>query len=124
MYNLLKELFGANQERIEFDAFDWSALGVLHKYIILITGRSGSTLLTKLMNNVNKCGNPDEFFTEDYIAHVKRNMEIDNIAGYFKHITKQHTKNGYFGFEINAERFFWLDEIVCIKNVLRPESRL
>ena len=40
--------------------FDWARSCVALPYVIFITGRCGSTLLTHLLAESGLCGNPDE----------------------------------------------------------------
>lgn len=124
MFNPLKELFPQSALPINIDDIDWAGLGIKNKYYVLFTGRSGSTLLTKLLNNTGLCGNPDEFFSEGYIKYTKHDAPGEGFRDYFEYTAKKHKKNGYFGFEIDAQRFFWLNQLIRLDQAMRPELRI
>lgn len=122
MYNPIKDLFPNSREQVNFNSINWSHLGVSQKYMILFTGRSGSTFLTKLLSSTAMCGNPDEFFSEGYINYTKREVPGQEFRDYFEYTANKNKKNGYFGFEIDAQRFFWLNQLINLDQILRPES--
>jgi hypothetical protein len=55
-------------------AFDSSGSAIKSSYIIFITGRCGSTLLTRLIKATQLAGDPDEYLNIDYI---KRFVGVD-----------------------------------------------
>src|SRR5690242_16628012 len=63
------EALGSLRRKGEFlTDFDWRTRSVSVTYVIFITGRCGSTLLTKALADTGLCGTPEEFFNEENIA--------------------------------------------------------
>lgn len=124
MFNPLKELFPHDSDLISLNDIDWASLGITNRYFVLFTGRSGSTLLTKLLNNTELCGNPDEFFSEGYINYTKHEVAGSGFRDYFEYTAKKHKKNGSFGFEIDAQRFFWMNQLIRLDEAMQPESNI
>lgn len=84
---------GANQ-----DALD-------RTFVFYITGRCGSTLLTRLLAKLPGIGCVDEFFNEDFIKpYLSRNPNISTIDEYFSHIRRTETGDAGFGFQIDPGR--------------------
>ncbi|SHG85474.1 LPS sulfotransferase NodH [Hydrocarboniphaga daqingensis] len=80
------------------DAFD-------RTFVIYITGRCGSTLLTRLLTKLPGIGCVDEFFNEDFVKpYLSRNPSISTIQEYFSHIRLTETGDAGFGFQIDPGR--------------------
>ena len=76
------------------------------KYAILITPRSGSTLLSEIIGSTGMLGYPIEYFVPDVVRAISLTFSDlfssyeDLICSGFK------SRNGVFGLEIEGERFF------------------
>src|SRR5580658_2414201 len=86
-------------------AFDWARSGVALPYVIFITGRCGSTLLTRLLAASGLCGNPDEFFNEEQMIDRAREWQTSDFRAYFRAAVRHTVTNRRFGFEIDPFRF-------------------
>lgn len=92
--------------------FDWSAAGIEKTYLILFTGRTGSTLLTKLMEQTGLSNAPDEYFTEAFIGYQQRFLPDDNDPRtYLTHAARTYGRGGVFGAEIDSMRLRWMEDI-------------
>lgn len=101
-------------------------LGLQNAYCILITGRCGSTLLTKLIKSIGLFGNPDEFFSEDYLPYLIRNAGSSEWPLVLNEAIKLGTMGSVFGFQIDAIRlrrinpFMDLESAICDTNAPLP----
>jgi LPS sulfotransferase NodH len=102
--------------------FDWAASGVALPYVILITGRCGSTLLTHLLADSGLCGNPDEFFNEERITELVEEWGTRDFAAYFHAVVRSSVSNRRFGFEIDPFRFTQLREMVDFAKIFPPRG--
>ncbi|HWB48157.1 MAG TPA: Stf0 family sulfotransferase [Stellaceae bacterium] len=102
--------------------FDWARSGVAQAYVIFITGRCGSTLLTHLLAESGLCGNPDEFFNEERIVDLVREWGVGDFPSYFRAVVRHSVTNRRFGFEIDPFRFAQFRELVSFP-VLFPPHR-
>lgn len=98
-------------------AFDWEKYGVRIPYVIFITGRCGSTLLTNYLQNTELCGNPAEFFNESAVPFYNQPIGATNLAGYFTGLVKRNTTGGRFGFQIDPYRLNNFKQLVRFRNV-------
>lgn len=101
-------------------AFDWMRAGVALPYVIFITGRCGSTLLTHLLAESGLAGNPDEFFNEERAAGLARDWGTSDFVAYFREVVRRSVSNRRFGFEIDPFRFQQLRELVSFADVFPP----
>lgn len=97
-------------------SFDWDRYGVKSKYLVLFTGRTGSTLLTKIIQRAGVCGTPEEFFSDEYMRIALENVERRDMESYLHFLANTFSQNGYFGAEIDGLRFRWLQPIVNFEN--------
>jgi LPS sulfotransferase NodH len=97
--------------------FDWTASGVALPYVIFITGRCGSTLLTHILAATGLCGDPDEFFNEERIAELVEKWGATDFPAYFQNVVRQNTSNSRFGFEIDPFRFEQLGELISFADI-------
>lgn len=102
--------------------FDWARSGVALPYMIFITGRCGSTLLTRLVAESGLAGNPDEFFNEERIVDLARELQTTDFPAYFRAVVRHTVTNRRFGFEIDPFRFQQLRELVSIPDIF-PSRR-
>ena len=100
--------------------FDWARSGVALPYVIFITGRCGSTLLTHLLAASGLCGNPDEFFNEEGIVELAQKLGVSDFPGYFRAIVRHSVTNRRFGFEIDPFRFQQLRELISFPEIFSP----
>lgn len=86
------------------------ALGVETSYVIVMTGRTGSTWLAGALEQVEGCGAPHEYFAEDTLetyARMTEGMGFDRVV---LDIVDRYRTGPTFGFKINPTRLFWLAE--------------
>jgi LPS sulfotransferase NodH len=102
------------------EAFDWERSGVALPYVIFITGRCGSTLLTRLLAESGLCGNPDEFFNEERIVDLAKEWATPDFAAYFHAVVEHSASNYRFGCEIDPFRFQQLRELIAFPEVFSP----
>lgn len=124
MFNPIKDLFNPIDHPFDFWDMNWKKMNVDKPYAIIMTGRSGSTFLAQQINNLEKYGNPREFFSESQIKHLKQSTNINDFTQYLEHIVNTNSQNGYFGFEIDAQRFFWLNELINIKDLIQSKESI
>jgi LPS sulfotransferase NodH len=101
-------------------AFDWTGAGVAQPYVIFVTGRCGSTLLTHLIAASGLAGNPDEFFNEERIGELAAEWGTGDFAAYFAEVVRRSVSNRRFGFEIDPFRFEQLRELVSFADLFPP----
>ena len=100
--------------------FDWGRSGVALSYVIFITGRCGSTLLAYLIAESGLAGYPDEFFNEERIADLARELHTSDFPAYFRAVVRHSVTNRRFGFEIDPFRFQQLRELVSFRDIFAP----
>jgi LPS sulfotransferase NodH len=100
--------------------FDWARSGVALPYVIFITGRCGSTLLTHLLAESGLCGNPDEFFNEERIVGLAGELRTADFPAYFRAVVRHSVTNRRFGFEVDPYRFQQLRELVSFPDIFAP----
>lgn len=72
-------------------------------YIVCSTGRSGSTLLCRVLKSLKCCGNPEEYFHHDTkITALKLKGDLDNFLNYCDVVFQEGTTdNGIFGMKMH-----------------------
>lgn len=111
-YNPLADLLSFTSEDEKLTSFDWGKFGIKQKYLIIFTGRTGSTLLTKMIQKTGLCGSPEEYFNEGFIKHQVGRFTPNDAAGYIAHLARSFARNGIFGAEIDAMRLRWMEDII------------
>ena len=107
-------------DAVPLRAFDWAQTGVALPYVIFITGRCGSTLLTRLLAATGLCGNPDELFKEEGVGAFAREWGATDFPAYFQAAVRHTASNRRFGFEIDPFRFQQLRELISFPEVFAP----
>jgi LPS sulfotransferase NodH len=111
-YNPLADLLSFTAEDEKITAFDWDRVGIKQKYLIIFTGRTGSTLLTKMIQRTGLCGSPEEYFNEGFIKSQAGKFQPNDAEGYIAHLARTFARNGIFGAEIDAMRLRWMEDII------------
>lgn len=88
-------------------------LGVQNCYVIVMTGRSGSTWLAESLNQIPGAGYPLEYFTDDSLARYYSGKGGQNILEFAGDIIKDYSKNGVFSFKIDPLRLRWLESVIA-----------
>ncbi len=122
MQNPINSLFLNSETTVRMADVDWASHGVANWYVLLCTGRSGSTLLSRMLTSTGLCGSPDEFFNENYVKNIQDRNNFDNIKDYINYIIKQHSRNGIFGFKIDALRFEWISRDIGLDETFNTNS--
>lgn len=97
-------------------------LGVSHAYCILITGRCGSTLLSKLIGSLDSFGLPDEYFSEEFVPHVSKRLATECWNDIFSDIICNGMRGSVFGFQIDPLRLRQIDSLLGISAALVSEE--
>ncbi|MFN7056961.1 Stf0 family sulfotransferase [Hyphomonas sp.] len=84
-------------------------------YMIVMTGRSGSTWLATALSQLNGFGNPREYFSEVVLPHQWKFEEAQDFSDVFCGVVDKYSDNGCFGFKINPHRLFALSRLVDVK---------
>jgi LPS sulfotransferase NodH len=82
-------------------AFNWDQYGVGSPYVIFITGRCGSTLLSNLIKDTHLAGAPEEYFNEDFVASINKDASEHTLMSYLRHVVEKDSVRGSFGLEID-----------------------
>lgn len=98
--------------------FNWDHYGIRSPYVIFITGRCGSTLLTHLIRDTHLAGDPNEHFN---INRVKNFAPI-SLTAYLEDVIRQTSSNGFFGVEIDWIHLGLLDPILDFTGTFPPEK--
>lgn len=97
--------------------FDWSDRGISRLYIIVTTGRSGSTWLQHLIEDTKLAGAPAEYFNESSIRYYLQASGASGPTDYLDALARSYASNKTFGFKINPDRFFWLHELLDVDEI-------
>lgn len=81
-----------------------------NSFIFIITGRCGSTWLSKLLTETNCCGRVDEFFTEAFIPCHFSNTGRLTFNDYVKSLVNIYGFGTGLGFQIDPMRLSWLQD--------------
>lgn len=108
--NKLRPLLGPAHEAIKTSNEYWSSLQIDNAYILVITGRCGSTLLTRLLSSLSLFGKPDELFTEEFLPYMIDKYKCSSISSLLPCIVKDNSSNRSFGFQIDPLRLSWLSD--------------
>lgn len=102
MANALQQLFPA--QRKGDAAPKWPNEFADRGYVILFTGRCGSTELVRALSRTALCGAPDEYFNEEFIPHHNAAWQCDDISAYVMNLVKARSAGRVFGFKIDGFR--------------------
>lgn len=110
MTNPLQTLFPATVERRSNLAWpnDFADRG----YVLFFTGRCGSTELVDILRQTRICGEPDEYFNEEYVPHNNPDWKCDNLSDYIQNLIETRSAGRTFGFKVDGYRHRKLCEIV------------
>ncbi|MFM7640673.1 MAG: Stf0 family sulfotransferase [Cyanobium sp.] len=97
--------------------FDWSGSTINASYIVFITGRCGSTLLTHLIKATQLAGDPNEYLNINYI---KKARWRGSLSAYLEEIVRTTSSNGFFGFEIDWIHLRFLEPLLDFVVVFPP----
>lgn len=111
-YNPLADLLSFTSADEKLASFDWDKVGIKQKYLIIFTGRTGSTLLTKMIQRADLCGSPEEYFNEGFIKSQAGKFLPNDVEGYVAHLARTFARKGIFGAEIDAMRLRWMEQII------------
>lgn len=91
---------------------DLRELGITRSYIIVMTGRCGSTWLASALSKVPGYGNPVEFYSEEGLPYFWKYDGPQSLKDVFLGIASKYSDRGRFGFKINPHRLLWLNHLV------------
>lgn len=104
----------------EVSYFDWSDYGVSTPYVIFITGRCGSTLLSNLIKDTHLAGAPEEYFNVDNITRLNSVYQSKSLLSYLRDIVESSKCRGRFGTEIDWWQLKLLDSILSFTAIFPP----
>ena len=117
MNPLLSEFPETGENGFLMTTFDWEKHGVHLPYVIFITGRCGSTLLSHMIKDTGLAGTPDEYFNEGFITSFCKDLEEKTFSNYFSHVVQKYSSGYRFGFEIDWYRLRHLEKILNVSNM-------
>lgn len=120
--NKIQSLLGDTPNPVTTSVDYWSSHDIDLAYVIVITGRCGSTLLTHLVSSLSLFGKPDELFTEEMLPHMIRKYRSSEISCLLSNIAKDASSNRTFGFQIDPLRLSWLQSHWDICDDIRRSS--
>jgi len=109
-------------DRADAARLDWRAEGIDLPYVILITGRCGSTHLASMLAASGACGQPMEYFNEMYVPDLEEAARAHSIGEYIVHLARSRSSNGRFGMKIDHWRWERLRTFVDV-DALFPRGR-
>lgn len=89
-----------------------AATGIRQSYVIVMTGRTGSTWLATSLRQIDGAGFPLEYFTDDILADFGRSMPRQSPASFVADLVSRYNRGGTFGFKIDPMRLSWLEQYV------------
>jgi LPS sulfotransferase NodH len=93
--------------------FDWEQEGVTQPFLVLFTGRCGSTWLTSLIRETGLVGAPEEFLNADVATQLAAN-DCSGLSSYFNDVVRRFTVRGRFGIQIDPTRLSELDGVIDV----------
>lgn len=99
------------------ERFDW---GAIQPYVMFITGRCGSTWLTKLLRATGLAGYPREWFNSEVAPWA--GVHTDSLPDYFKQVVLAHSSDERFGIQIDPSRLSATSSLIDWPSVFKPES--
>lgn len=95
--------------------------GIKRKYVVVITGRCGSTWLAHMLKDAG-LGNPMEYFNEQSLDHYREHLGASDFSDFVRKAVRAYSANNAFGFKINPTRLFWLSELADLEgSLVRPD---
>ncbi len=88
------------------------AAGVTRPYLIVMTGRTGSTWLAAALAQLEGFGNPVEYFSDEALPHYWSYPKPQELSDVVVGMAEKYGDQGVFGFKTNPRRLFWLGEFV------------
>jgi LPS sulfotransferase NodH len=122
MNPLLAEFPQDKGEHLIVSNFDWEKRGIHVPYVIFITGRCGSTLLSHMIKDTGLGGVPDEYFNEGFITAFSKDLDDKTFENYFDFVARKYSSNWRFGFQIDWYRLRNLKKLIDFSNVF-PHNR-
>jgi LPS sulfotransferase NodH len=96
------------------------AAGVSQSYIIVMTGRSGSTWLASALKSVTGAGNPHEYFSEEALPYYSRKVDGQSLNDLVTDMFRRHKTGQTFGFKIDPRRLKSLSAFVDVASTFDP----
>lgn len=125
MDNSIKQCLEERNVRLPSEPLNFSSqltqANINQSYIIVMTGRCGSTWLATALAQLNGFGNPLEYFSEEALPHYWGYDNSQEFSDVFLGILRKYSDNGCFGFKINPQRLFWLGDFVDLPNTFSPQ---
>jgi LPS sulfotransferase NodH len=89
-------------------------MGITKPYIIVMTGRCGSTWLASVLEQIGGFGNPIEMFSEEGLPYYWCYERPQDFSEVFLGIISKFKSEECFGFKTDPVRLFWLQRLVDI----------
>jgi len=109
-------------DRTDAGRLNWQAEGVDLPYVILITGRCGSTHLASMLAASGACGQPMEYFNEMYVPDLEEAAGAGSIGEYIANLARSRSSNRRFGVKIDHWRWERLRTFVDVETLF-PRGR-
>jgi|GEM_PF-1531862 len=96
--------------------------GILHPYIIVTMGRTGSTWLAAALGQIPVINTPNEYFSQEAIKHYGDFSEPQTFENHFRTVLRRYGRSGCFGFKINPRRLNWLSEAIDMQRTFPTDG--
>lgn len=96
--------------------------GIRYPYIIVTTGRTGSTWLAAALEQFPAINPPNEYFSQEAIRHYGDFSAPQSFDTHFRTVLTRYGRAGTFGFKINPRRLAWLAEMIDMSRTFPPQS--
>lgn len=91
-------------------------------YVIVMTGRCGSTWLAAALKQVPGAGYPLEYFSNEAIPYYGEYRTPQSFERYFEYVVRTCGGGGAFGFKSDPRRLMWIDELVDVARTFAPPA--
>lgn len=83
------------------ETIEWHKLAIKSTYIIFITDRCGSTLLSSLISDTRLAGSPHEFLNPAAASRLNESVQAQTVTNYLERLALSRSFGGFFGFQID-----------------------
>lgn len=104
------------------EIIDWNKIAIKSTYIIFITGRRGSTLLSTLIHDTRLAGSPHEFLIPAAASRLNESVQAQSVTTYLECLALSRSFGGFFGFEIDWFQLRFFTQLVDIDKLFPSDN--
>lgn len=123
--NVLRKVLSERQVDLPSQPEDYSSLledaGVKIAFIVVMTGRSGSTWLASALEQTKHFPLAKEYFSTQGIPFYGKFDKPQRFSTLFQSVAAKYSRNSIFGFKSNPTRLMWLGQFVDIPATFSSE---